>query len=222
MAANVLAAEMGVDVHRILKNNPSEINELQKLISATPQPIIQDNKKIKKTEKDQQILIEKRIVETFGLPKNLSNEAVRMADVYPKLYVLENLVRYVVKSILEKKLGQKWWDEPAVVSAEVKKKVKNRKKQEGKNRWHYKRGSHEIFYTDFGDLDSIIANNWKEFEQLFPNLRWIQAKLEEIELSRNIIAHNNPLPKREFDRIDIIYGDLKKQLSDYISEQKQK
>jgi hypothetical protein len=114
----------------------------------------------------------------------------------------------------------KWWDEVNVVPAEVKKKVKNRQKQEGKNRWHYKRGSHEIFYTDFGDLSSIISNNWKEFESLFPNLRWIQAKLEEVEQSRNIIAHNNPLPKREFNRIDIIFEDLRKQLADYIKKVK--
>lgn len=221
MAANILAAEMGIDVHRILRSNISEIKELQKLIGAMPKSIIQENRKSKKTEKEQQILIEKRIIETFGLPKNLSNEAKRMADVYPKLYVLENLIRYVVKSILENKLGTKWWDESNIVSVDVKRKVKNRKKKEGKNRWHYRRGSHEIFYTDFGDLSSIIANNWKEFESLFPNLRWIQAKLEEVELSRNIIAHNNPLPKREIARIDMIFEDLKKQLSDYIGEQKQ-
>jgi hypothetical protein len=219
MAANILAAEMGVDVHKILKDDPSEIKELQNLIGSMPKPTVQDSAKNVKTEKEQQIPIEKRIVETFGLPKNLSNEATRMADVYPKLYVLENLARYVVKSIHDNK-GTKWWDEINIVPAEVKKKVKNRKKQEGKNRWHYKRGSHEIFYTDFGDLSSIISNNWKEFEALFPNLRWIQAKLEEVELSRNIVAHNNPLPKREFDRIDMTFEDLKKQLSDYIGEQK--
>ena len=123
-----------------------------------------------------------------------------------------------MKSVLAHSFGEKWWSQPEVVSNDIKREVERRKALEGANRWHYKRGSHEIFYTDFGDLSLIIGNNWKEFKPLFPSLRWIQAKLEEVELSRNIVAHNNPLPKREFDRIDMVLGDLQKQLDTYISK----
>jgi len=87
------------------------------------------------------------------------------------------------------------------------------------NKWHSERGGHEIFYTDFGDLSSIISRNWEEFKSLFPNPQWIQAKLEDTELSRNIIAHNNPLPTREFDRIELFLDDLRKQLNIYTEKQ---
>lgn len=102
------------------------------------------------------------------------------------------------------------------MAGEIKREVERRKALEGAHRWHYTRGDHEIFYTNFGDLISIISTNWGVFQPLFNRFGWIQAKLEEIELSRNIIAHNNPLPKREFDRIELSFGDLKKQLHDYI------
>lgn len=142
-----------------------------------------------------------------------------MADVYPDLYVFENLMRYVVMNELEKKQGANWWIEPNIVSNTIAKKVEDRKSKEGTNRWHSKRGNHEIFYTDFGDISDIITNNWKDFKSTFPNLKWIQTRLEETELSRNIVAHNNPLLKKECDRIKMFLDDLKKQLNIFAEKQ---
>jgi hypothetical protein len=173
----------------------------------------------KKIEKERTIVIQKRIVNAFGLPKNLGQEANRMAEVYPDLYVFENLMRYVVMNLLDKKHGKNWFTEPEVVPNQVAKKVKDRKNKEGENRWHSERGGHAIFYTDFGDLSSIISKNWDEFKTVFPNLRWIQTRLEETELSRNIVAHNNPLPKKECDRLKMFLDDLRKQLGVYAEEQ---
>jgi hypothetical protein len=136
-----------------------------------------------------------------------------MADIYPDVYIFENLVRHIVVSELEKKHGKNWWIAPNVIPSQIVKKVADRKTKEGANRWHSERGSHEIFYSDFGDLSAIISVNWNEFKVIFPSLRWIQTRLEETELSRNIIAHNNPLPKKESDRIKMFLDDLKRQVN---------
>jgi len=39
--------------------------------------------------------------------------------------------------------------------------------------------------------------------------------MKQLELSRNIIAHNNPLPPREVERIKMYLEDLKRQLNIY-------
>jgi hypothetical protein len=211
MAANVLASRMKVNVYGILKND-EELKELRGLIGVISTKAAVVQVKEKRIEKGQPIVIQRKIVEIFGLPTNLGQEANRMAEVYPDLYVFENLVRHVVMSLLEKKHEKDWWSEPEIVPNPIAKKVEDRKNKEGENRWHSERGSHAIFYTDFGDLSSIISKNWDEFKVVFPNLRWIQTRLEETELSRNIIAHNNPLPKKECNRLKLFLDDLKKQL----------
>jgi hypothetical protein len=218
MAANVLASRMKIDVHRILKKNEDELRDLRELLKPAPSMTVAVPAREKRNDKEQIISIGKKIIDTFGLPQNLANEADRMSEIYPMMFVLENLMRYVVMSVLTEAYKDDWWNQPNVVSNDIKRDVERRKTQEGANRWHYERGSHEIFYTNFGDLSSIISSNWSHFKPLFNKLGWIQAKLEEVELSRNIIAHNNPLPKREFDRIELCLGDLKRQLNDYIEK----
>jgi hypothetical protein len=89
----------------------------------------------------------------------------------------------------------------------VQERVKTRQEKEGKNRWHARRGAAEIYYTDFGDLSSLIQNNWTDFEDLFPDINWVVTRLTELEASRNIVAHNNLLDRREVERIKIYLAD---------------
>lgn len=64
-----------------------------------------------------------------------------------------------------------------------------------------RRGAGEIHYTDFGDLTSLIRNNWASFEDLFPDQNWVITRLEELEATRNIVAHSNVLDERELQRL---------------------
>jgi Swt1-like HEPN len=75
-----------------------------------------------------------------------------------------------------------------------------------------KRGAGEIYYTDFGDLASLIRNNWEDFEDLFPDVNWVITRFSELEASRNIVAHNNSLDKNEVDRIKIYLVDWLRQV----------
>jgi hypothetical protein len=208
LAENAYAYEvMDIDVDNLI--SPDEIKELQEWLSKkTPQamPISRGKKKIKKPS------IHKKIAETFGLPENLAREANRMADIYPDIYFIENLIRHIVMDALKRKYGEDWWDKPNVVSNEIKRYVEGRKNLERRNRWHPRRGVHEIFYTNFSDLSRIIATNCTEFKKIFADIE-IEAELRKLEPLRNIIAHNNPLPQKECDRIKIFLDDLKKQLN---------
>ena len=73
-------------------------------------------------------------------------------------------------------------------------------------------GHTPIYYTDFGDLGSLLQNNWPDFEDLFPDRNWILARIGELELSRNIIAHSNTLDERELLRIRLYLQDWIKQV----------
>ena len=186
--------------------------ELQAWLDKKTQLPTQDFKK--EVEKTKIPRIRRKVADEFGLPPNLLDDAKSMANIYPDLYVLENLVRYVVMSVLENKHDSDWWNNREVVSGKIAEKVEERKHFERENRWVAKRGTHEIFYTDLRDLRKIIATNSKDFKKIFANLE-IEAELRKLEPSRNIIAHNNPLPPKEFDRIRLCCDDLDKQLREY-------
>lgn len=144
------------------------------------------------------------------LPSRIFEEAKKMAECYPIFYVFENSIRNFILSIMKRKYGENWWRDK--VSKKIQDKVEKRIKKEKENRWHHRRGTHPIFYTDFGDLKDIINGNWDTFRRYFPNQHWIISRLNDLELSRNIIAHSNPLPQKEIKRIKMYFEDWIKQI----------
>jgi hypothetical protein len=139
------------------------------------------------------------------LSTSVAGDAQRMASVYPKLYIFENSIRTVVVRVLKSKYGTDWWVKR--VPTGIQKTVTARKSAESKTPWHGKRGTHEIYYSNFGDLRDIIVKNWSDFQPIFLKQPWITQRLEELEPPRNIIAHNNPLSRHEEDRIDLYFND---------------
>lgn len=129
---------------------------------------------------------------------------------YIAFFCLENSVRELVAERLSENRGADWWDKCA--SKAIKERVEKRREEEGNNRWHVRRGDHQIYYTDFGDLKLLIQNNWQDFEDLFPDQNWVSARLDDLEASRNIIAHSNVLEDREIDRIKLYLDDWYKQV----------
>lgn len=207
-AAALLASENGIDIAKYLKQD--ELSELRKLQSQSPVVI-------KKVIKRQPIPQPKIIKFSSGLqiqdpllPPKITRESVEMANIYTVLYTFENSVRNVISLRLSKKYGENWWK--IKVSPRIQEKVNDRIAKESANPWHGKRGSAPIFYTDINHLLSIIKNNWSDFESLFPNQSWIETRISEIEMSRNIVAHNNPLTKRDINRISLYFGDWEAQL----------
>ena len=67
-----------------------------------------------------------------------------------------------------------------------------------------------INYADFKDLKQIIIKNWSIFESCFVRKEIIENKLEELEIPRNIIAHNRIISTTELRRILVYANDLKR------------
>lgn len=139
------------------------------------------------------------------LPTSVATDAARMAQLYPKMYLLENSIRSVINRVLAAKHGKDWWLTQA--PSGVRKLVQGRKDKEDRVPWHGKRSAHEIYYSDFSDLRNIIEKNWADFDPIIHKQQWINQWLEELEPARNTLAHNNPVSENEQKRIEVFFND---------------
>jgi len=151
-----------------------------------------------------------RVMPLEDFSAELRSSAMRALPAYLAFFVFENSVRDVVSERLSERIGADWWETAA--SNSLRNKVEHRQRSEGKDRWHMRRGATEIYYTDFGDLASIIRNNWEHFEDLFPDINWVVSRFDELEKSRNIVAHNNLLESHEVGRITLYLRDWIRQV----------
>lgn len=188
-AAYYVAAQLGIDVQKKgFGLTDSDKQKLSPLLGTQPIGLgVPSVRKEKNVAHPAVIQIGNRLAETLLLDPGMAKQAAEMSKVYPIIYVLENSFRQLIMRTLEKKHGKEWWNY-AAIPGDVKKQVLSRMKQEDENRWHAKRGAHPIFYTDFSDIGTIIINNWSEFKDVFKKQYRLQAKLEEIELSRHNCA----------------------------------
>jgi hypothetical protein len=209
MAAYLLAADYDIDLSEIL---PEEELTRLRMLRETKTVVKENVKKMPSKITTIEISKEFRVIDPF-LPQKIIDEAKEMSKVYPIVYLFENSVRNLIRIVLEKKYGSNWWSYK--VPPSIQREVQKRLEQEKKNRWHGKRGAHPIFYTDIEDLSSIIVTNWNDFKELFPNQEWIKVRISEIELTRNTIAHNNPLSKRDIQRLKIYFQDWINQIKGY-------
>jgi hypothetical protein len=122
-----------------------------------------------------------------------------MASVYVAIAAFENTVReFVAKRLLEIE-GADWWTK--VVSEKIRTKADTRKEEESKIRWHTPRGDEPINYTEFGDLASIIGQNWPHFENHLQSQDWVRQIISTLERSRNVIMHSGELGMVDVERV---------------------
>lgn len=136
----------------------------------------------------------------------------RMAVVYTAICSFENSVReFIAKKLLEEK-GENWWD--LCVKKEIRTNAENRKKSEKDVRWLTARGNSMIYYTEFGDLISIMAKseNWKFFEVHVGKIEWAKQIIETLEKSRNIIMHSGELAPTDIERVGMYIRDWIRQV----------
>jgi hypothetical protein len=133
------------------------------------------------------------------LDEELIVRARKMATVYIAIAAFENTVReFVSKRLLEIE-GADWWTK--VVSEKIRTKADSRREEETKIRWHTPRGDEPINYTEFGDLASIIGQNWPNFENHLQSQDWVRQIISVLERSRNVIMHSGDLSMVDVERI---------------------
>ena len=150
-----------------------------------------------------------RIMENDFSPKLWYN-ANKMSSIYIALYCAENMLRDFIVDRLSEIHGVNWWGER--VPKKVKDEVKKLKSREEKNKYYSNRANSNIGYTMLCNLTQIIISNWDDFSDIIPTQAWITSRMDDLEMSRNIIMHTGLLPDIEMERIESIVRDLVKQL----------
>jgi hypothetical protein len=127
--------------------------------------------------------------------------------VYWQLYCVENLVRVLVHSILSAQVGIDWWE--ISVSSTIRQKASRRKQGYTNVPWHSSPGAHEIYYIDLSDLNEIIRANSNLFQPVVTDVdAWI-ARIEQLRLPRNVVAHMNWPSTTDRKRIQVFHADVK-------------
>jgi hypothetical protein len=210
-AAYMLASENQIDISKFLK--PEELTEVREAIrSSRP---VQVSKVSTEVQKRVIVHLDKELkIDCPNVPVSILKDAKKMSEVYPYFYVFENSIRYFIIETLSK-YGNDWWS--AKVNPKIQQKATDRQSKEGRNRWHGTRGEHPIFYVDIDDLQKIITSNYDDFKEKLPAvdrpIEWLTNRIEEVELSRNIIAHHNPLSDDDIARVKMYFKDWIKQFA---------
>jgi hypothetical protein len=141
-----------------------------------------------------------------GMTATHAKEAEAMATkVYPALYVFENSARDLISRVLKAGVGDDWWDK--VVPQKVKDNAAQRKKDEAKDPWHGKRGAALIDYLDLTDLPSIVGapKAWPHLKPFFDRPSWFQELVNELNVSRRVAAHMNPLEPDDIKNVEAAF-----------------
>lgn len=142
-------------------------------------------------------------LDPFGV--DVRNEALRMMRVYALIYCFENSVRSLLSERLQEVHGTDWWDEK--VPAKVKSRAEGRQQDAEKNSWLEGQKQDVLGFAEFGHFADIITANWDDFSDLIPTQHWLKQRFEELEKTRNFIAHNRLLQPAEFQRIEMYIAD---------------
>lgn len=136
--------------------------------------------------------------------------ARKMSVVFTAITAFENSVRELITKVLSDEKGETWWD--SSVSENIRKRAESRKSQEDKIRWHTSRGQSLIYYTELGDLVSILQNNWELFEDYLHSFEWAKNIIVTLEKSRNVIMHGGQLDMTDIERIGTSIRDWIRQI----------
>ena len=148
-----------------------------------------------------------------GLTAAHAKDAKLMAEkVYPILYVFENSARDIISRVLEAALGPDWWDD--VSWSDARSEVKNRKAKEGHDAWHSNRGDSPLAYLDLSHLVALVGKPkvWPHFSSIFPRNNWFAGVVDDLTVSRRVIAHMNPLTPEDIEQVEAGFKKWVKQI----------
>lgn len=139
----------------------------------------------------------------FGVARR--NNALEMARLYAVLHCFENEVRSLIRETLSEKEGITTWTEK--LPKAIKQHAESRQKTAFTDSWLEGEKSDILGFVDFGQLSSIILEKWQHFHPLIPSQHWLKQRMDELEKTRNFIAHNRMLLPSEFQRVYMYIAD---------------
>lgn len=157
-------------------------------------------------QSEEQLILE--VLSPFGVRRR--NEAIQMARLYALLHAFENEVRSLIRDVLDENIGLDWWEDAKVVPNKVRSVADQRQKTAGEDSWLEGAKGDKLGFVDFGDLATIIIQNWDHFKDAMPRQDWVKQRMFELEKARNFVAHNRMLLPGEFQRIYMYISDWNK------------
>ena len=151
-------------------------------------------------ETEQQLLAEA----LAPFPVQLRNKSLEMARSYSVLFAFENHVREFIRETLSEIEGSDWIDK---LPPKIKQHAESRQQTAVNDSWLEGEKTDLLGFLDFGHLAQIIINKWEHFESIVPSQHWLKQRMDELEKSRNFIAHNRMLLPSEFQRMYMYIAD---------------
>lgn len=152
------------------------------------------------TETEEKLLDE--ALSPFPVP--LRNQALEMARLYAVLYSFENHVRQFIRETLSENEGVNWIEK---LPTKVLQHAQGRQETAMKDSWLEGEKTDLLGFLDFGHLAQTIVGKWEHFEAIIPSQHWLKQRMDELEKSRNFIAHNRMLLPSEFQRMYMYIAD---------------
>jgi HEPN superfamily Swt1-like protein len=138
----------------------------------------------------------------FGVARR--NAALEMARLFALLFCFENEIRDFIRERLEENDGVDWQTKlPAKIVAFA----EARRETAVKDSWLEGEKIDLLGFTDFGHLAQLIIDKWEFFKDIIPSQHWLKQRMDEMEKSRNFIAHNRMLLPSEFQRLYMYVSD---------------
>lgn len=139
-------------------------------------------------------------------PVNLRNNALEMARLYAVLFAFENHVREFIRETLsdDGNDGLEWVNELPV---KIREHAEGRQASAIDDSWLEGEKTDLLGFLDFGHLAKLIVAKWEYFESIIPSQHWLKQRMDELEKSRNFIAHNRMLLPSEFQRMYMYIAD---------------
>ena len=132
-------------------------------------------------------------------------EATEMAPYYEVFYCLEQSIRKLVTETLHAAEGKNWWESEKIQES-IRTEVKALMVKE-LDMAVRQRSPNEIDYTTFGQLTSIILQNWDLFVDVFTNKNAVARVLNALNLQRGPIAHCSRIDYGEVERLRLLVRD---------------
>jgi len=112
---------------------------------------------------------------------------------------------------LEAAVGKNWWT-TAAVPKDIHDKARRYRKNELKEAWHGGRGSSPVQYIDLPDLVRLVEHNWDEFKTIFPRKNWFGSVVDDLNVSRRVVAHMNALTAADVTQVEAGFAKWMRQL----------
>ena len=206
-AVYVIAHAEGIDLSKHL---PLQV--LDRIRSLVPREIASSIIKTQNQIKKRRIVKKIGKIETVEkiqsyplVSKSTIQNAISIGkEAFPQMFVMENSIRALIKNILSK-VRSDWWT--ALVPSTVQNNVQRTIKREEKYPYREKRGNEPLLYCNFTDLREIVLENKDHLIGVIYDFNWFEAKMNEIYMARNNLAHNIPLSEEDISRIALFYRD---------------